>query len=322
MFTVHRTNSNNNNKIFLVMASASESGNINILSWNIRGLKAKMMDERKDRLLNIFGRYDVVLLQETHIGKKDPKNGHDDDADWNCITKVLNKKEFQPTLQKLPNQRYTERKDDQPQTMYMTYFSSKSQGVAILINKPHKLLTAFCEDGEYAWVHVKIGNQKYTFVSVYYSITAPDLICDLMLKLFFSFLTNASDAFKSKLVIGGDFNTTLNPALDATKIISGHSARSEKLKNFMTMVKLSDVWRKKNNGRREYTRIHPQRKISRLFMDPTQSRLDYFFMLENDVFYVENCDIINDLGENLSDHFPVSLTLNMNRTNGIFGSEE
>ncbi len=46
---------------------------------------------------------------------------------------------------------------------------------------------------------------------------------------------------------------------------------------------------------------------------PTMSRLDYIFMLKNDIDYVESCEILENI--RLSDHFPVSLTLNMNTTN-------
>ncbi len=56
----------------------------------------------------------------------------------------------------------------------MTYFRSDSRGIAIIINKPHNCLRAFCEDGDYAWVHVEIDNLKYTFVSVYYHPDAND----------------------------------------------------------------------------------------------------------------------------------------------------
>lgn len=49
-----------------MMASESE---FDVLSWNICGLKTRIKE--KEALLAISGKYDVVLLQETHTGEKD-----------------------------------------------------------------------------------------------------------------------------------------------------------------------------------------------------------------------------------------------------------
>ncbi|KAK7153542.1 hypothetical protein R3I94_007047 [Phoxinus phoxinus] len=297
---------------------------IRVLSWNINGLKKKLEKPGTD-LLNIFDRYDIVLLQETKIGKM--KDGKDDDKDWDLINKALENKY---ALVKLEDQTCRETEDNQEEevekketrrrkrrrdegridevgeeeketkrkTMYMTYFRSSSKGVAIIVNKPHTLLKDFSEGGDYAWVHVEIDQQKYTFVSVYYHFDYPDLICNLMLKIFNSFLTEWSDAYKSRLVIGGDFNTTLDPKLDATEDNPDHAARRNRLNEFLRVVKLSDVWRKMHHGERQYTHDN----------NGKGSRLDYVFMLENDMQYVTSCEILDDIV--LSDHSPVSLTLN------------
>ncbi|RXN24120.1 hypothetical protein ROHU_022330 [Labeo rohita] len=275
------------------MASAEEDG-IKILSWNINGLKSKF---KKQEVFDTFNEYDVVLLQETKIGKPDTGTKKKDDDDWKIIKK-LSDEEY--ALEKLEDLEFNE-DETQQETMYMTYFSSNSRGVAILINKPHTLLSAFSEGGDYAWVHVDIGNQKYTFVSVYCCGRDQNLICNVMLKIFYSFLTNAVDALNSRLVIGGDFNTTLDPKLDANKEIKAHSAGRARLTECMTITKLSDIWRKKNDSKRKYTYFHN---------NETKSRLDYVFMLKKDENYVINCDIHNEI--KLSDHSPVSLTLKVN----------
>ncbi len=278
------------------MASASESAGINILSWNINGLKAKF-DEREIDLLNIFDQYGIVLLQETKIGKM--QTDDDYDADWNYITdKLKNKYAFE----RLEDQTYSKRTDNHQKTMYMTYFRSDSRGVAIIINKPHNCLRAFCEDGDYAWVHVEIDNLKYTFVSVYYHPDANDSRSNLMEKIFTSL-----NSLNFNVLIGGDFNTTLHPQLDANKEIPKHAARRNILNKFMRRMNLSDVWRKKHGQESKFTYIHRQ------VNPPTMSRLDYIFMLKNDIDYVESCEILENI--RLSDHFPVSLTVNMNTTN-------
>ncbi len=273
-----------------------------ILSWNINGLKSKLKDKKK-KLFEIFDKYDVLLLQETKIGKPNQGSKKKDD-DWGKITMELSDKGY--ACENLEDLEFNEDEEQKkiPKTMYMTYFSSNNKGVAILINKPHILLSADCEGGDYAWVHVEIDKQKYTFVSVYCCGRDSKLNLNLMFKIFCSFLTDESDAFKSRLVIGGDFNTTLDPALDANKEMKGHAARRERLNDFMSIAKLSDVWRKENSSQREYTYHH---------YNGTKSRLDYVFMLENDVNCVRHCKIRNEIA--LSDHFPVSLTLNINTTN-------
>ncbi|XDV31357.1 hypothetical protein PO909_034063, partial [Leuciscus waleckii] len=209
----------------------AESADIRVLSWNINGLKAKLKmkqlkkEERKTKLLKIFDQYDVVLLQETKIGQM--KDDKDYNKNWEIITEALSNKY---KLKKLKDQTLRDTADNQEEeeeggeeeeeeedekkeketrsaTMYMTYFNSRMKGVAILINKPHTLLKAFSEEGYYAWVHVEIDEQRYTFVSVYYHPDADDQIRNLMTEI----STDGSGAFKGRLVIGGDFNTTLDP---------------------------------------------------------------------------------------------------------------
>ncbi len=131
-----------------------------------------------------------------------------------------------------------------------------------------------------------------------------NLICNVMLKIFFNFLTDRFDAFnKSRLVIGGDFNTTLDPALDANRPNKLHAAKRARLTDFMRIVKLSDVFREKNPRSRKCTYHHD---------NGTESRLDYVFMPKKDLDCVKNCNICSDI--DLSDHFPMELTLKINTT--------
>ncbi|KAK7168499.1 hypothetical protein R3I93_004723 [Phoxinus phoxinus] len=290
------------------MASASESGDLTVLSWNINGLKDKFKKkERKTALLEIFDRYDVVLLHERHIGEM--KDDKDYNKNWKIITEALSKKyarvkledqTCRETADTQEEEEEEEEEDDEEEeeeekkkTMYMTNFSSHIEGVAILVNKPHTLLKAFYEGGDYAWVHVEIDQQKYTFVSVYDHDNYNQILSDIMMEI----LTEGSDkyAFKCRLVIGGDFNTTLDPELDATTDNPDHAERRKTLKELLSIVNMSDVWREKHPGERRYTH-------------KSMSRSDYVFMLEDDVKYVTSCEILDDI--DLSDHSPVSLTLN------------
>ncbi len=266
-------------KFFLMMASQSE---FKVLSWNINGLKARL--ERQEDLLTIFKEYDVVILQETHVGE----------TDLNQITEAFRGEYDIKSMTGLRCARQLENK----KTMYLTCFSSSKKGVGIVINKQHKCLKAFWDGGDYAWINVDIEGQKYTFVSVYYHSNDDDLICDLMVKLFYSFLTMKLDLDECRLVIGGDFNTSLSD-LDVEKNNSAHEARRKRLNQFISIVQLSDVWGEKRVGelRCTYSCSNPM------------SRLDYIFMFTKDLNNVKSCEICNI---RLSDHFPLGLTLKMN----------
>ncbi|RXN37732.1 hypothetical protein ROHU_001776 [Labeo rohita] len=151
-------------KLLHMMASESE---FTVLSWNVRGLKTRLKE--KASLLAIFRKYDVVLLQETHIGEDDKR-------------KITDAFGGEYDIETLKDGEFKEQLNRERKTMYLTFFSSSSRGVAVLINKPHTCLEAFCEGGIYAWVHAEIGSQKYTFVSVYYHSDDDHLICDLMFR--------------------------------------------------------------------------------------------------------------------------------------------
>lgn len=264
-----------------MMASESE---FKVLSWNIHGLKTRLNE--KEALLAIFGQHDVVLLQETHIGAKD-------------IHKITEAFGGEYDIETLKDKEFKEQMKRERKTMYLTLFSSRSRGVAILFNKPHTRLEAICEGGDYAWVHAEIDNQKYTFVSVYYHSDDDHLICDLMVKIFSSFLRSGSEAFKCRPVFGGDFNTTL----DDQDVKKAHEPQRKRLTRFMSILQLSDVWKEKHEAESE--RYTYQRSNH-------MSRLDYFFMLKQDLKYVQSCEICNDIF--LSDHFPLSLSLKMSET--------
>lgn len=95
----------------------------------------------------------AVFLQETDI----------DEKDWDTITKAFGKEYL---MEKLEDEKFKGQLNDQRRAMYLTRFSSNSRGVSILIDKPHSCLKSYSDGGDYAWVHVEISSQKYTFLSV------------------------------------------------------------------------------------------------------------------------------------------------------------
>ncbi|KAA0710120.1 hypothetical protein E1301_Tti023043 [Triplophysa tibetana] len=178
--------------------------------------------------------------------------------------------------------------------MYTGNLHSRSKGVAILVNKPHKCLKAYSEGGDFVWVYIEINGQKYTFVSVYYHKDERDL----MSRIHQSFLIHEPKAWKeSNLVIGGDFNTRLYP-VDVNRPNFKKSQRKEEVKEFMKVRELIDVWRQKKEAEKQFTYSCKEHI----------SRLDYVFMLKRDCECFRNCVIPYEDKYKISDHYPVVLT--------------
>ncbi|ROL45734.1 hypothetical protein DPX16_11429 [Anabarilius grahami] len=103
------------------------------------------------------------------------------------------------------------------------------------------------------------------------------------------------------LVIGGDFNTVLNPFIDkdnSKKVTDRPIHRKLRccVKKFIKSLQLVDVWRRKNPVKQDYT-----------FHSRVASRLDYFFVPEECMWRARSCEI-RDLG--MRDHRSLSLEIN------------
>ncbi|XP_056597812.1 uncharacterized protein LOC130415858 [Triplophysa dalaica] len=259
------------------MAADKHETELKVISWNVNGLKhtKQKNDQKLKDLKKVFGDFDIVLLQETHLGKKK--------ADIEALTdsmKSMNiNSEFDCEDIILEDKTHSEPGVKQGPVLYQTHSDSQSRGVAILVNKSHNCLKAYSEGGDFAWVYIDIDKKKYTFVSVYYHKDESGL----MLRIHQSVLIHEPKAWtESILVIGGDFNTTLDPELDLAKPNLTHVTRRNEINEFIQDVKLVDVWREKNGGKKiQYTYS---------CKDPI-SRLDYVFMLKRDYEYVVNCVI-------------------------------
>ncbi|KAJ8267800.1 hypothetical protein COCON_G00129720, partial [Conger conger] len=175
--------------------------------------------------------------------------------------------------------------------IFSTKYNGRSRGVAILIRETVVW--------EYVWHHedfhgrsliltCKLHGQLYTFVNVYNPAKDKHLLDGLKIKLKHS----------PVLVIGGDFNTALEPELDrtATKKNAQHNALRKCVDRLRKRFELEDIWRTMNPQKREYTFCRGVR----------ESRLDYFFMQENSVSLVQSCEIRQT---EISDHDPVCLNL-------------
>ncbi|KAI2653071.1 putative 149 kDa protein [Labeo rohita] len=210
---------------------------------------------------------DVVFLQETHIGV----------GDENIIQNYEDKWYF-----------------------YYTQYNSSSKGTAILVRKTLDFKHISDEKdhcGAYVVLKCKLGGQLYTLVSVYNHETDTKTL-DSLSRYLQSMTTGL-------LVIGGDFNTILNPFIDkkwnTNKMTKNRNHRKLLLflERFVTSLQLVDVWRRKNPIKQDYTYY---------IKDTPVSRLDYFFVPEECMWRVRSCKIRDT---KITDHQPVCLETNV-----------
>ncbi|XP_016425152.1 uncharacterized protein LOC107753515 isoform X1 [Sinocyclocheilus rhinocerous] len=223
------------------------------------------LKRKRDQKFQKLQNADVVFLQETHIGV----------GDEHIIEGLKNKWHI----------------------FYTKYTSRK--GSAILVRKT--LDFEYISDerdncGTYVLLKCNLVGQPYTLVSVYNHHTDTKTLDKLS-----SYLQSMTTGL---LVIGGDFNTVLNPFIDkkcnTSKKIKNGNQRKLLLfvKKFMKSLQLVDVWRRKNPIKQDYTYY---------IKDSPVSRLDYFFVPEECMWRVRSCDIRNS---ERPDHWPVSLEIN------------
>lgn len=129
------------------------------------------------------------------------------------------------------------------------------------------------------------------------NIHGPNTDNDEIFHKVFSIISTFS---QSKIIIGGDFNTVLNPSLDKSNNINHtktwHS--TDTIKQSMNELGLSDTWRLNNPITRDYTYCSPVHK--------SYSRID-FFLTSNSIIQDITDTKINPII--ISDHTPITLML-------------
>lgn len=206
---------------------------------------------------------DVVFLQETHIGEGDDHIIEHMEDEWH---------------------------------IFFTKFTPPQRGTAILVRNTLDFECIGVEKdncGGYVVLKCKLKGQLYTLVSVYNHQTDTETLEKLS-----RYLQSMTTGL---LVIGGDFNTVLNPFIDKRCQTNRNNQSHHKLlsfvKKFMTSLQLVDIWRRKNPVEQKYTFNRRE----------TFSRLDYFFIPEECLWRVSSCEI-RDLER--PDHQPLILKIN------------
>ena len=111
-----------------------------------------------------------------------------------------------------------------------------------------------------------------------------------------------SDYIHCNVILGGDFNTVLNPSLEKQGgMVANISSYGKQLEQTLEIFDLIDIWRERNPAIKRYTR----REKTRAGL--IQTRLDFFFISRNLNYIVKMTDIQPSVR---SDHSLISITIN------------
>ena len=177
-------------------------------------------------------------------------------------------------------------KDEWDGDIIFCHGSTNSRGVAILFSKnlDIKIIEKRTDiDGRFILCKCSISDHIYIFVNVYAptkdNVNKQIDFCDTISNL----LENYSS---ESIIIGGDFNTYLNPSIDKKGgKIEKISPFAEKIKLLLEIYDLIDVWRDRNPSIERYT----WRERGRGGL--VQSRLDYFLVSRMLNYSITNTNI-------------------------------
>ncbi|KAG9281959.1 hypothetical protein AMEX_G541 [Astyanax mexicanus] len=213
----------------------------NIISWNVNGCNTPV---KRIKCLDFLYRKgaDIALIQETHLKAKD--------------------------VYRLQNKYY--------KIISSSSSSNKTKGVLILVKRKLNITVELAggdSDGRWCFASIILNDIKCSIVSVYApNIFDPEFFACLKLKLLL--LGNR------QLIVGGDFNSVIDPKIDRTSS-SGYSvsnSSSDNLNSFLSDLNLYDPWRLNHPKDNNFTFFSPRYK--------TFSRLDYIFISSGAIKFV------------------------------------
>lgn len=239
---------------------SSQIGLMRLATWNVNGLGYPV--KRKKVMMMLKNKnYDVVFLQETHMSKEE--------SEKLCTGWVGH--------------------------VFYSIGSSKSRGVITLVSKhlQFKCLKQIKDNsGRIVIVLAEIQSQKMILANIYApNLDDPVFFTDLESKL--------QITGNHAIVLGGDFNLLMAPALDHSGAVLRKVPRAAiTLQRICKSLGLIDIWRIMNPSGRDYTFLSPVHK--------TYSRIDFFLISKALTSSAMGCEIGNIL---ISDHAWVGLDL-------------
>lgn len=235
-------------------------GEIKCISLNVKGLNSGI---KRNRIFSHLRQFNpnILFLQETHLRVRDHSR----------IRKHWIRHTFHST------------------------FQGNSRGVAILISKntdfsPSQVIPD--SNGRYLIISGSLYNTNVVLANVY----APNVDDHHFISKLFTLFPDLNHHY---LILGGDFNCTLNPKLDRSSTNPApRSLTAEILKSHLTDFALSDVWRFFNPNVRQYSFFSP--------VHHSFSRIDYFF-IDNKLLPCVKSVSYGSIA--ISDHAPLLMNL-------------
>ena len=198
---------------------------INIISWNVRGLrKIVKLKQVLSRLKQLNTQ--IAFIQETHLLST----------------------EYIPLKRRWPGQ------------VISASFSSQARGVAILVHSsvPLRVYKTIRDNtGRFVIVQGSLLNQDINLVCLY-GPNSDDT-------QFYNNLFLTLSTLHGHICMAGDFNCTLNPTLDKSLGVDTSHMQSRKIiQHFIGELNLCDIWRHRNPSRREYSCYSATHNFSRI----------------------------------------------------------
>ena len=152
---------------------------------------------------------------------------------------------------------------------YASSGTSNSRGVAILFNPYSRIEVTHSfhdHEGRYIMVNAKVENSEYTFCNVY----APNEDCPDYFEKLFKVLDKQS---RENVIIGGDFNLTLQNNIDRLDSQCNNNKSSYYVSNAMEVFQLTDIWRDRNPEEKKFSWCKRNKKGGF-----SASRIDFFLV--------------------------------------------
>jgi exonuclease III len=233
-----------------------------ICSYNVRGLADIKKRQQVFQWLR-DKKFSICLLQETH----------------------------------LPANKSEKWKSDWGNDAFFSGINTNSEGVAILINNTSTCKIIHFEEiipGRLIALEINVNEFEILLINIYGPNTDNTTIFDA--------LENYTYKHNDKnIIIGGDFNTVINPQKDKKNgKRETHLKCRTTLNNIISSNELVDIWRKLNTNKNEYT--WHSNTIPKIFC-----RLDFFLVSESISNKINRSEIIPSFK---SDHSIVYIQLN------------